>query len=285
MQGRLLIIASIAVILLIGASCEAPPRVTSVNSSNTPVDNVQRAVESPIENQGEAAADSASNTQAPLPSVDLYAVTQVVDGDTFKVVIGDKTETLRMIGIDTPETVDPRKPVQCFGVEASNKAKTLLTGKKVRLEADPTQGERDKYSRLLRYAYLEDGTFFNKIMISDGYAHEYTYDVPYKYQAEFNQAEADARSNKRGLWADDACVEPVVTPTPTTPTPSPVPVVPPAPAASNCDPNYSGCVPIASDVDCAGGSGNGPAYVRGPVTVIGIDIYGLDRDGDGTACD
>lgn len=57
-------------------------------------------------------------------------------------------------------------------------------------------------------------------------------------------------------------------------------------AASRCDPNYSGaCVPIASDVDCAGGSGNGPAYVRGPVRVVGADIYDLDRDGDGIACD
>jgi hypothetical protein len=65
------------------------------------------------------------------------------------------------------------------------------------------------------------------------------------------------------------------------------PVQPAAPAApSGCDPNYSGaCVPIASDVDCAGGSGNGPAYVRGPVTVVGSDIYGLDRDGDGLGCE
>lgn len=62
--------------------------------------------------------------------------------------------------------------------------------------------------------------------------------------------------------------------------------VAPAPGkkVSSCDPNYSGaCVPIASDVDCAGGSGNGPAHVSGPVYVIGTDIYGLDRDGDGTA--
>ncbi len=57
------------------------------------------------------------------------------------------------------------------------------------------------------------------------------------------------------------------------------------PQTSKCDPNYSGCVPIASDVDCAGGSGNGPAYVSGPIRVIGSDIYDLDRDGDGTACD
>lgn len=55
--------------------------------------------------------------------------------------------------------------------------------------------------------------------------------------------------------------------------------------ASNCDPNYSNCVPIASDVDCSGGSGNGPAYVSGPVQVIGTDIYGLDRDGDGWGCE
>jgi len=56
-------------------------------------------------------------------------------------------------------------------------------------------------------------------------------------------------------------------------------------ATSRCDPNYGGCVPIASDVDCAGGSGNGPAYVDGPVRVIGDDIYGLDRDGDGYGCE
>src|SRR3989344_4503831 len=66
------------------------------------------------------------------------------------------------------------------------------------------------------------------------------------------------------------------------PNPTPAPVVKPK---SSCDPNYSGCVPIASDVDCAGGSGNGPAYVRGPVQVIGSDIYDLDRDGDGVGCD
>ena len=96
---------------------------------------------------------------------------------------------------------------------------------------------------------------------------------------------------------------PTATPVPATPThtatpiPTPAPTAVPAPVAtkapapapvatqSKCDPNYSGCVPIASDVDCAGGSGNGPAYVRGPVEVIGSDIYGLDRDGNGLACE
>ncbi len=72
------------------------------------------------------------------------------------------------------------------------------------------------------------------------------------------------------------------------PVPTPVPHPQPTPAPttkSNCDPNYSGCVPIASDVDCAAGNGNGPAYVKGPVQVIGNDIYDLDRDHDGIACE
>jgi len=139
------------------------------------------------------------------PMTDLFLVSTVVDGDTIKVNINGTVETLRLIGIDTPETVDPRKPVHCFGREASNKAKELLTGKSVRLEADPTQGERDSYNRLLRYVFFSDGESFNKLMISQGYAHEYTHNLPYKYQAEFNEAEKYARENKLGLWADDTC--------------------------------------------------------------------------------
>lgn len=69
------------------------------------------------------------------------------------------------------------------------------------------------------------------------------------------------------------------------PVTQPPPVTQEPPARSGCDPNYSGCVPIASDVDCAGGSGNGPAYAEGPVDVIGTDIYELDKDGDGVACE
>lgn len=138
-------------------------------------------------------------------SDDLYEVVKVVDGDTLTVKIDGKNETLRLIGINTPETVDPRKPVQCFGKEASNKAKELLNGKKVRLESDSTQDDRDKYDRLLRYVILEDGTNFNKMMIREGYAHEYTYNNPYKYWTDFKDAEREARTNQRGLWAENTC--------------------------------------------------------------------------------
>lgn len=135
----------------------------------------------------------------------VYKVVKIVDGDTLDVEIDGKIERLRLIGIDTPETVDPRKEVQCFGQEASNKAKELLSGKFVSLESDETQGERDKYKRLLTYVFLPDGTNFNLFMIAEGYAHEYTYSQPYKYQYDFKQAEIDAQNQNKGLWSPSTC--------------------------------------------------------------------------------
>ena len=143
-------------------------------------------------------------TTPPLPN-DTYPVAKVIDGDTISIIKGGKAVTLRLIGLDTPETVDPRKPVQCFGRAASDKAKELLTGKTVRLELDSSQGLLDKYGRTLAYVFLPNGTLFNQYMIEEGYGHEYTYNLPYKYQREFKAAEARAREEKKGLWADDTC--------------------------------------------------------------------------------
>ena len=70
---------------------------------------------------------------------------------------------------------------------------------------DPSQGTFDKYGRTLAYVFLPDETFFNEYMISEGYGHEYTYNLPYKYQEEFKVAEKKAREEKKGLWADDTC--------------------------------------------------------------------------------
>jgi endonuclease YncB( thermonuclease family) len=138
-------------------------------------------------------------------NTELYTVASVVDGDTAKLIINGKSESIRIIGLDTPETVDPRKPVQCFGKEASAKAKDLLDGQKVRIEVDSSQGDRDKYDRLLRYIILPDGRNFSKVMIEDGYAFEYTYNIPYKYQAEFKEAQRVAREQNRGLWSSNTC--------------------------------------------------------------------------------
>ncbi|MCX7955681.1 MAG: thermonuclease family protein [Patescibacteria group bacterium] len=139
----------------------------------------------------------------------FYLISKVVDGDTIEIEIDGKIQRIRVIGINTPEVIDPRKPVECFGKEASEKAKELLSGKKVRLEKDPTQGDIDKYARLLRYVFLEDGTDFGLTMIKEGYAYEYTYKIPYKYQQQYKQAQKEAEKNKKGLWADNACITPM----------------------------------------------------------------------------
>jgi len=203
----------------------------------------------------------------------LYPVVKVVDGDTFSVDIDGVVQTIRLIGLDTPETVHPSKPVECFGQEASNKAKQILSGQKVELEQDPTQGELDKYGRLLAYTYLENGTLFNKMMIEEGYGFEYTYNIPYKYQSEFQLAEDQARILKKGLWADGACD---VAETTTT-TETQISQTPPPPANYECSYNAYNCTDFythaeaQSIYEACGGVNN--------------DVHRLDRDKDGLACE
>lgn len=140
-----------------------------------------------------------------IPGPDEPVVARVIDGDTIVVLVNSVSEKVRLIGVDTPEVLDPRKPVQCFGVEASEFTKTIATGAVVSLEADSSQDNRDKFGRLLRYVYLPDGTMLNKKIIAEGYGHEYTYRIPYKYQEEFKAAETSARESQKGLWAAGAC--------------------------------------------------------------------------------
>lgn len=170
----------------------------------------------------------------PVVSGDLYDVLKVVDGDTIKVMYNGRETSVRFIGVNTPETVDPRKPVECFGREASDHLKNLLSGKKVKLRRDDTQTDRDKYGRILRYVYLDDQDV-NLAIISNGYGYEYTYNgaFPYAKQAAYKQAQKDAETNKRGLWADSACAGQVAKPaTPAAPVP---PAVSAPQAAGNCE--------------------------------------------------
>jgi micrococcal nuclease len=144
-----------------------------------------------------ASATSTNNT---------YPIVRVVDGDTIVIKLDGKDVKVRLIGINTPETVDPRRPVQCFGKEASDKAKSTLTpGTLVDIETDPSQDTHDKYGRLLAYVFLPDGSLFNEYMVAEGYAYEYTYHVPYKYQKEFKAAQASAQAAGKGLWAPGTC--------------------------------------------------------------------------------
>ena len=136
----------------------------------------------------------------------LYEVKSVLDGDTFTIDYGGKETSVRIIGVNTPETIDPRTMVECFGEEASDYLKSLLTSKKVRIESDSSIADRDKYDRLLRYVYL-DGEDVGYKIISKGYGYEYTYDVPYSKQTLYKNAQNEADKNGVGLWADGVCVE------------------------------------------------------------------------------
>lgn len=195
-------------------------------------------------------------------------MTRVVDGDTIKVSNG---ETLRLIGVDTPETVDPRKPVQCFGREASARAHALLDGTQVQLEYDPTQGRLDKYGRTLAYAWMADGRLYNETIIADGYAHEYTYAIPYRYRDAFLAAERAAREAERGLWSPTTCAGD---------TTQPAGEGNSAPTPSGCDASYpDGCIPPSPpDLDCA----DVPSR---RFRVVGADPHRFDSDHDGIGCE
>jgi micrococcal nuclease len=129
-----------------------------------------------------------------LSAQDWVKVERVIDGDTLLLTNGEK---VRLIGVDTPETNHPNKPVQHFGREAYFFTKRMVEGKEVRLEYDWQR--RDKYGRLLAYVYLLDGTFLNAEIIKQGYGFAYTR-FPFKYLEDFRRYEKEARENKRGLW-------------------------------------------------------------------------------------
>ena len=138
---------------------------------------------------------------APQPTQDSLGVSRervrvvkVVDGDTIKLKDG---RAVRYIGIDTPETVHPSKPVQCYGKEASNKNKELVEGKEIEMEKDVS--ETDKYGRLLRYIWIGD-IFVNEYLVREGFAHSSTYPPDVKYQNRIREAERKAREENKGLW-------------------------------------------------------------------------------------
>lgn len=203
----------------------------------------------------------------------LFKVVKVIDGDTVKL---DNGEVIRYIGIDTPETVHPSKPVQCFGKEASDKNKELVEGKLVRLEKDIT--DKDKYDRLLRYVWVGD-LFVNDYLVRQGYANVYTYPPDVKYNEQFVQAQQEARENNRGLWAGCSKQEIIEETLKETPKETPSSVA--EPVAPNitiiCSHNTYNCTDFSTHAEAqevyeyCGGATN--------------DIHRLDSDKDGSACE
>lgn len=209
--------------------------------------------------------------QEPTGPTELATVVSVTDGDTIRVLIGGQEFPVRYIGIDTPEVSGG---VEWMGREAAAANAALVAGREVVLEKDVS--ETDRYDRLLRYVWIQDGDgwlFVNLELLRQGFAQVSTYPPDVKYvDALYLDAESEARDAGLGLWG-----------APPTPVPTPTPVA----QQPSCHASYQGaCLAIGQgDYDCAGGSGNGPNYIAGPIYIVGYDEYELDRDGDGVACE
>ena len=226
------------------------PSILSTTDSPTPSDTIPTATSSP----------------SIFESKEKAKVINVVDGDTIKLEDG---RVVRYIGIDAPETVHPQKPVQCFGKEASRFNEELVEGKEVWLEKDIS--ETDKYGRILRYVYVlgnDNLIMVNKILVEKGYAHASSYPPDIKYQEEFRKLEEEARQNKVGLWANNACLTSV-------PTQAPVqsfnPTTAPIQGSWTCD-----CSKTCSEMSSC-------AEAQYQLNVCGCTRR--DADHDGIACD
>lgn len=182
-QGILSILFTILILFYTSSSVRTNPSTTS---------NAPKSVPS-------------STVTPPVTHGNEYAkVVDVVDGDTIKIEGG---EVVRYIGMNTPETVAPNRPIECFGKEASNRNKELVFGKTVMLEQDVSN--RDKYGRLLRYVWLGD-TMINEALVKDGYAQVSTYPPDVKYKDRFVAAQQDAQKNDAGLWGANCATVPTV---------------------------------------------------------------------------
>ena len=231
-------------------------------------------------------------------------ITDVTDGDTLRVrAYGAerKTYRVRLIGIDTPETVAPGAPVGCGGPEATDAMlrlsftdaldpdgdglldEPLGRGRRVVLVTDPTQDRFDSYGRLLAYV-TRSGTDFGARQLSAGWAEVYVFERRFRRYARFQGAEDRARAAGRGVWGKcrGDFHEPLPEPPPPPPPPPPAPVPTPAPSPSpspSCNSNYSGaCLPLTGDVDCS-------EITARNFYVVGTDVFALDGDGDAIACE
>ena len=156
-------------------------------------DNVKNTLNNYINPSSNSTSDNTSNI-----SSELYKVVRVVDGDTIIIDYKGTEERVRLIGVDTPESVHPDKEKNTeFGTTASNFSKELLTDKYVKIELDVQ--ERDQYGRILAYVYLND-VMVNKTLLQEGYAKVATYPPNVKYVDDFTSIQEEARNNKKGLW-------------------------------------------------------------------------------------
>lgn len=196
MTRKVFVITVIIFLLGIGIGVLFASRSSFSPTTNKSVDVTQEA--------------TSTGTIAGLTS-ETFRVVRVIDGDTIELSDGRK---VRYIGIDTPETVDPRKPVGCFGREASSKNRELVGNVDVELEKDVS--ETDRYGRLLRYVYViipgRGRVMVNEELVREGFAQSSTFPPDVKYQDLFRQAEIAAMADKKGLWNDCMLASPSPSP-------------------------------------------------------------------------
>lgn len=147
-----------------------------------------------IQHKASTAAKTVSATQP-----GLYPIDHFIDGDTIAVKMNGAVESVRFIGIDTPETHKPNTPVQCYGEDAAAYTKQQIGNGPVRLEADSESTNRDRYNRLLRYVYLPNGELLDEKIVANGYGFAYT-QFPFTKSAAFTTDEDNAKAANKGLW-------------------------------------------------------------------------------------
>ena len=198
----------------------------------------------------------------------LGVVARVIDGDTIEVRLGERLLDVRLIGMDTPESVHPTVEDECFGAAATRYTRELLEGKSVELTFDVER--RDLYGRTLAYVWT-DNDLFNVEIVRAGYARSYTVPPNVRYAEAILRAQRSARREKNGLW--NRCPDAVKATADRRPNHN-----------RPCTRGYRPCLPPALDYDCFGGEGDGPKYAKKSVRVSGNDPYELDDNGNGRAC-
>ncbi|MCM3790333.1 thermonuclease family protein [Domibacillus indicus] len=228
-----------------------------------------------------AADQSIQTAEAALPKTAAkVTVKEVVDGDTVKVVYKGRTETVRMILIDTPETKDPNKCVQLYGPEAAAYTKKYLLDKTKTVSIELDKDTRDQYGRLLAYVYVNE-TMFNELLIQNGLARIAVFEPNTKYLKKLQESETKAKSAKKGIWSNSNAIKGGCAPKPAPapvkpapkPTPAPAPKPAPKPAPAPKKETFKNCTELRKKYPNGVKKGH-PAYDAKH-----------DRDKDGWACE
>lgn len=250
-----------AVVLTSTSSTSSAPAASPSTSVDRPPSGASSSAEhgssSPITTEASPGDGSVRTATARPTGAEVSAaavpVVGVVDGDTIKVDLAGRVERIRVIGIDTPEL----RGDECYAQRAASRMQSLVQSRSVRLEADPTQDDRDRYGRLLRHVVLPDGRSAARVLIAEGFGREYTYDRPYRGRDSYRAAEAAARESRAGLWG--ACPVDGSAGRATSPTPRPS-------ATPRCStpPDASGN---------SGSGGSGACDIKGNINADGERIY------------